>query len=119
MLEAELAALSADFKRYLSGAPLGSQFGRDEPYDHPHTGPTVRTEEFRHLYLADPNKPWLADIPRHRRTSDHYIVYCQGTLDEATYLLIALLNTDGHEQTKNNKIIYSISLEVEQFKLKY
>ncbi len=119
MSENELTALSADFKRYLSRVPLEFQFGRDELYDHQHTLPIVRTEEVRHVHLADPNKPWRAGIKGYRRTSDHHIVYCQGASDEEIYLLIALLSPDAHEQAKNNSIMYNIGIEAEKFRLKY
>ncbi len=54
----ECADLVADFKRYKNNGELPITFGRDAPYDHPHTPPAVLAEALKHIHLYDPEAPW-------------------------------------------------------------
>ena len=49
----ELEQLVADFKRYKETGIPAACFGRDVPYDHTHTLPSVRSEDLMHLHLAE------------------------------------------------------------------
>ena len=112
----ELDALVEDFKAYkITGNPP-EHFGRDVPYDHPHTLPVVLTEEVQHIHLGSEDKPLPVKKIQFHRTSDIHLVYCQGALDDNCYLLMTILSPDGHEQAKSRDIMYRLGVMAEKFR---
>lgn len=103
----KLDALILDFEKYKSTGKVPRQFGRDVPYDHPNTPPTVRFEQVKHLHLLDGSNHSLHAVQFHR-TSDVHLVYCQGAMNDNCYLLITILTPDGHAQARNRNIMSNI-----------
>ena len=101
----DLKALKADFSQYKDTGLPATNFGRDAEYNHPNGLPIVREEKVSHLHLEDPDAPWNAGIAQFNKTSDVHLVYCQGFYDENSYLLMALLSPDAHQQARNNNIM--------------
>ncbi|TXS96189.1 type II toxin-antitoxin system YafO family toxin [Parahaliea maris] len=114
----EKAALVADFKAYVEGSAI-HHFGRDVPYDHPHTPRKVLEHGVRHIHLFDPAKPWRQEAPPFQKTSDIHLVYCTGQLDESRYLLMAMLAPDGHTKALNRNVMAKLGTMAEKFRLRY
>ncbi len=117
LAEKELSALVADFKRYKSTGILPSTFGRDVPYDHPHTLPSVLAEELKHLHLDSDG--WPIKLVQWKRTSDTHLVYCQGIANTDHYALLAFLSPDAHDQAKNTDIMIKLAKSAGLFRDQY
>lgn len=115
----ELDQLVSDFTRYKTTGIVPDNFGRDVPYDHPNTLPIVKQEEVSHIHLGSEDNP----LPLHKmqfyRTSDIHLIYCQGSLNENTYLLMNILSPNGHELSKSRDIMFKLGKMAELFRLKY
>lgn len=119
LTETEQAALVKDFKHYKSPDALPDTFGRDVPFDHPHTLPLALQEKLQHLHLASVESTRQSETPQYARTSDVHLIYCQGALDEDCYLLIAILEPDAHRKAKDNNTMHKLARSAELFRLKY
>ncbi|MES9883113.1 MAG: type II toxin-antitoxin system YafO family toxin [Sedimenticola sp.] len=97
----EFDGLVADLQQYKESGIPADYFGRDAPYDHPHTLPSVRQEEAAYLHLADDSQQWPIHRVRFYRTSDKHLVYCHGFFKEDHYLLMIILEPDAHNQARN------------------
>ena len=117
--ESELGSLVSDFKLYKLTGQLPDTFGRDVPYDHPNTMPTLKNEDVRHIHLLDEDMKWQVNKLQFYRTSDTHLVYCQGGVDENCYLLIAILSPNAHEQARNNQVMFKIAIMAENFRRKF
>lgn len=115
----EQAALVQDFKSYKTTGDLPDTFGRDVPFDHPHTLPLALQERVFHLHLASAIAAWKSETPQYSRTSDEHLVYCQGALEEDCFLLIAILSPDAHQQAKDNNVMHKLARTAELFRVKY
>jgi mRNA interferase YafO len=117
--EEELDALVEDFRKYKEEGMQPDTFGRDVPYDHPHTLPSVRVEEVRHLHLMDETSQWSVRTVQYSRTSDTHLVYCSGAFNEEHFLLITILGPEAHSQARNNDIMSALSKQAEVFRNKH
>lgn len=54
----ELSCLEDDFRHYKANGVLPDLFGRDVPYNHPNTLPSVKAEELWHIHLLDGENSW-------------------------------------------------------------
>ena len=118
--DSDLQALITDFKRYKSGQSLPDLFGRDVLYDHSNTPPIIKTEEVRHLHLATPETPWKSQkAVQFSKTSDTHLVYCQAGSDPNSYLLIAVLSPDAHEQAKQKQLMITMGMMAETFRNRF
>jgi mRNA interferase YafO len=115
----EVSALEEDFRAYKSGGVIPVSFGRDELYDHPHTLPLVKTEEIRHIHLADADTSWSSRKIQYSKTSDSHLTYCQGALDNNCYLLIAVLAPDAHSKAKDNNWMFKLGKMAEKFRQQF
>lgn len=115
----ELNQLATDFKRYKSTGIPAIYFGRDVPYDHPHTLHGVRNERIMHLHLAEGARYWPDRQVQFGRTSDHHLVYCQGFYNADYFLLMAILRPDAHVQARNNSIMSKLATMAAKFHAKY
>ncbi len=115
----ELKVLTSDFKGYKETGIVPEHFGRDVPYDHPHTIPIVKMEEVKHIHLGSEGKPLPINKIQFYRTSDIHLVYCQGALNDNCYLLMTILSPDGHEQAKSRDIMYKLGVMAEKFRQVY
>lgn len=86
----ELQNLERDFRTYKFENRIPETFGRDELYDHPHTLPIIKTEEVRHIHLANADTQWQHVRLRFNKTSDSHLAYCCGAQNENCYLLMAI-----------------------------
>ncbi|WP_231971499.1 type II toxin-antitoxin system YafO family toxin [Thiohalobacter thiocyanaticus] len=111
--------LVADFKQYKETGIPASYFGRDIPYDHPHTLPSVRSEQIMHLHLAEETRQWTKQQPQYNRTSDHHLVYCQGFFDLNCFLLMAILRPDAHHQARDNTIMRNLATMAAKFRAEF
>jgi mRNA interferase YafO len=98
---------------------LPDTFGRDVPYDHPHTLPLMLAEEVKHIHLADGENPWPVRAIQYHRTSDVHLVYCSGAMHDDHYLLIAILSPDAHAQAKDNNLMTRLGRAAELFRQKF
>lgn len=119
LTEEEQTALAEDFRRYKTTGEIPDTFGRDAPYDHPHTLPLVLIEKVQHIHLADGNGSWPVRAIQYHRKSDRHLVYCQGALNDDHYLLIAILSPDAHDQAKDNNVMANLGRSAELFRQKY
>ena len=120
LTQTELDALANDFRRYKTGDGVPDLFGRDVPYDHPHTLPIIKNEEVWHMHLADPEQPWPTfHTIQFRKTSDIHLVYCQGGIDQSAYLLMTILSPDGHDQAKDNTVMCKLGFMAEKFRNRF
>lgn len=108
--------LVADFIRYKQEGVVPETFGRDAPYDHPNTLPTVLAEDLRHLHLASVDKPFSLRTIQFSRTSDTHLVYCQGAMDPDCYALIAILSPDAHAQALQRDIMLNLAKSAAMFR---
>jgi mRNA interferase YafO len=116
---AELDDLVSDFKLYKSTGHVPEHFGRDVPYDHPHTIPLVKSEQVKHIHLGSNEKPLALNKIQFHRTSDIHLVYCHGASSDDDYLLMTILAPDGHEQAKSRNIMYKLAKMAELFRNQY
>lgn len=117
--QTELNALVTDFKNYKSKGIVPIHFGRDVPYDHPHTLPIVQTEQVQHIHLGSEDKPLPLKKVHFHRTSDTHLVYCPAALTDECYLLMAILSPNGHQQAKSRDIMYKLGKMAELFRGKF
>jgi mRNA interferase YafO len=115
--DAEQAALVQDFTHYKSTGHLPDTFGRDVPFDHPHTLPLAIQEKVFHL--APANALWNSKTPQYSRTSDNHLIYCRGALEEECFLLISILRPDAHNQARDNNVMHKLARAAELFRMKY
>ncbi len=117
--KSELEQLAADFKCYKETGIPATYFGRDVPYDHPHTLPSVRDERIMHLHLAEGEQHWTGRQTQYGRTSDHHLVYCQGFYKADHFLLMAILRPDAHAQACNNSIMSNLAIMAAKFRAQF
>lgn len=115
----EINDLVNDFVSYKSTGVVPDNFGRNVPYDHPHTLPIVKSEELQHIHLGSEDTPFALNKIQFHRTSDIHLVYCQGISSESNYLLMTILAPDGHEQAKSRNIMYKLGRMAELFRNQY
>jgi mRNA interferase YafO len=108
-----------DFVSYKSTDVVPDNFGRDVPYDHPHTLPIVKSEEVQHIHLGSEDNPLALNKIQFHRTSDIHLVYCQVTSSDDNYLLMTILAPDGHGQARSRNIMYKLGQMVELFRNQY
>lgn len=111
--------LVADFKRYKQEGVVPETFGRDVPYDHPHTLPSVLSEELQHLHLAPADDPFPLRTLQFARTSDTHLVYCQGAMDPNCYALISILSPDAHTQARRRDLMLNLAKSAALFRDKH
>jgi len=115
----DLANLERDFKKYKVEGMQPDTFGRDALYDHPHSLPSIRQEEVRHIHLQDERSDWNIRTIQYYRTSDTHLVYCRGAIFDDRFLLITLLKPDAHNQARNNDIMTAIAKQAKIFREKH
>lgn len=115
----EMEQLVKDFRLYKSDGLLPSTFGRDVLYDHLNSLNLLKVEEVRHIHLASQTTHWKPRTEQYNKTSDHHLVYCQGASTPNTYLLMALLRPDAHQQSLNRNIMYNLGVMAEKFRQQF
>ncbi|CAH1388320.1 type II toxin-antitoxin system YafO family toxin [Candidatus Nitrotoga sp. M5] len=115
----ELATLVSDFIKYKETGVPPDTFGRDVPFDHPHTLPIVKAEDVKHLHLANADNPFPTKKIQFYRCSDEHLVYCEGILNPSDVLFITILSPDAHHQERQNETMYRIGLVAENFRKRY
>ncbi|TNE95045.1 MAG: type II toxin-antitoxin system YafO family toxin [Gammaproteobacteria bacterium] len=113
---AERTQLITDFRLYKEEGALPQTFGRDVPYDHPNTLPSVLAEELRHLHLAEEGVPFPVHTIQFSRTSDTHLIYCSGALDPNCYALIAILSPNAHDQALDRDQMLKLARSAELFR---
>ncbi len=119
MSNEHLSQLVADFKRYKETGVPADHFGRDAPYNHVNSLPSVRLQELQHLHLLIQPQSKTRSSRQFNKTSDDHLVYCQGFYSNEVYLLIALLTPNAHEQARNNNVILKMAQISEMFRNQY
>jgi len=115
----ELEQLVADFKRYKETGIPAACFGRDVPYDHPHTLSSVRSEGLMHLHLAEGGRDWSNCKAQYDRTSDHHLVYCAGFYKADHFLMMTILKPDAHNKARNNSIMSNLAIMAAKFRAQF
>jgi len=119
MSNGHLIQLVADFKRYKETGVPADHFGRDAPYNHINSLPSVRLQELQHLHLLIQPQSKTRSLRQFNKTSDDHLVYCQGFYSNEVYLLIALLSPNAHEQARNNNVMLKMAKISEMFRNQY
>ena len=119
MSDTYITQLAVDFKRYKETGVPADHFGRDAPYNHINSLPSVRLQELQHLHLLTPPLVKKPSLRQFNKTSDTHLVYCQGFYSNEVYLLIALLSPNAHEQAHNNSIMLKMAQISEKFRNQY
>ena len=119
MSDEHLIQLASDFKRYKETGIPAENFGRDAPYNHMNSLPSVRLQELQHLHLLTQPDSKTRSLRQFNKTSDDHLVYCQGFYSNEAYLLIALLSPDAHGQARNNNIMLKMAQISEKFRNKF
>jgi mRNA interferase YafO len=115
----ELAQLEQDFMQYKATGFAPDTFGRDEPFDHPHTLPLIKFEDLRHIHLAPEGQTFPLSKLQFFRTSDAHLIYCQGFFNADHFLLITVLAPNAHDLEKSNDIMYRLGKVAESFRQKH
>jgi mRNA interferase YafO len=119
LTDEELTQLVDDFKQYKMTDIPPEYFGRDVPYDHPNSLPSVLAEELQHLHLGSEDEPLpLRNIQFHR-TSDVHLVYCQGAMNSDCYLLMAILKPNAHDLANNREVMFKLATMAEKFRSRF
>jgi len=116
MSDEHLINLAADFKRYKETAVPADRFGRDAPYNHMNSLPSVRLQKLQHLHILSQVQSKTECLRQFNKTSDDHLVYCQGFYSNDVYLLIALLSPNAHEQARNNSTMSKMAGIAEKFR---
>ena len=116
--ERDVDDLVHDFRKYKESGYCPDYFGRDVPYDHPHTPSLILQEDVHHIHLAEYGA-WPVRLMQFNRTSDRHLVYCQGAIHSECYLLITLFSPDAHKQAKTSNVMRKIGEQAEVFRMKY
>ena len=114
----ELKQLEEDFERYKETSIPADCFGRDAPYNHVNTLPSVLSAELQHIHLLTAEKTWPSRTRQFNKTSDNHLVYCSGYYSDQAYLLIAILAPDAHAQSRNRGVMYGLAKIAESFRNK-
>lgn len=116
----ELKCLEDDFRHYKSHGILPDLFGRDVPYNHPNTLPSVKAEDLWHIHLLDGESTWPAHCKNQDdKTSDDHLVYCPAYHTPNCFLLIAILSPNAHAQARNNQVMLNIVALAEKFRMQF
>lgn len=118
LTEEELASLVDAFKHLKSNHHVDI-FGKDAPYDHLNTLPSVKQAELRHVHIIDVNIVWPPRKPHPKRTSDKHLVYCTGYMEKNCYLLIAVLNPEAHKKAFDRSLMLNMAKTAEIFRDKH
>lgn len=114
----ELEQLEKDFRRYKETGVPSDCFGRDALYDHANSLPSVLSAQFQHIHLLTAVTTQNSTTRQFNKTSDDHLVYCDGFYSDQTYLLIAILRPNAHDQSRNNSVMYNLSQMAENFREK-
>jgi mRNA interferase YafO len=99
---------------------LPDLFGRDVPYNHPNTLPSVKAEELWHIHLLDGESSWPAHCKKQDdKTSDDHLVYCPPYQTPHCFLLIAILSPDAHAQALKNQVMLDLAKMAENFRMRF
>jgi len=116
----ELKCLEDDFRHYKGQGILPDLFGRDAPYNHPNTLPSVKAEDIWHIHLLDEESSWPTHCKNQSdKTSDHHLVYCPAYQTSNCFLLIAILSPNAHAQARKNQVMFNIAVMAESFRMKF
>jgi mRNA interferase YafO len=114
----ELVQLVEDFRQYKETTIPANYMGRDIPYDHMNTLPSVKREHVMHLHLKDGSQDWSGKN-QYYRTSDKHLVYCQGSSNKNTYLLITMLEPEAHAKARFTSVMGKIADMAQNFRHQY
>ena len=112
--DAQIKSLIGEFKDYKEGKRLPDIFGKDVRYDHAHTLAAVKAEDIFHIHLSSNCFP--TDHRQENRTSDDHLVYCSNFFNSDSYLLMAILQPDAHEQAKDNNVMLNLAEMANHFR---
>jgi mRNA interferase YafO len=116
----ELSCLEDDFRYYKANRQLPDLFGRDVPYNHPNTLPSVKVEDIWHIHLLSGEASWPAHCKKQEdKTSDHHLVYCPAYHTANCFLLIAILSPDAHAQARRNNVMFNLASLAEKFRMQF
>lgn len=108
--------LANDFFEYKSGsASFGDIFGRDKAFNRPKQ---AVEQDIWHVHMETPavfaawDSLWKRGFPQDNFTSDKILVYGRlWDVSRAPYLLVAILDPDGHDQMEDVERMAAISTE--------
>lgn len=96
-----LNTFAAEFKEYKLNGNLSQNIGRDAPID---DSPAARTSELQHMHLAEIGSLFRIRQDQYHRTSDRILVYCQGIINPDVYILLVILEPNGHKRLRTSEI---------------
>jgi mRNA interferase YafO len=124
----EIKNLVDEFRQYKKTS-ISTIFGRDVPYDRPHS---AKSAELQHLHvhpnflLGKPINKFTNELKTWRllsapisRTSDTHLIYCQGERNKNEYLLIAFIKINAHSFANITSAIGVLADKAENFRKKH
>jgi len=95
--------IAQEFKAYKETGRLGTYIGRDVDIARPLS---AKQNELMHVHLF-PSKIIVRGIPirQHNRTSDIFLIYCEGSVNRNVYCLIDIIWNDAHQKLRDEKYI--------------
>lgn len=108
----DLKELEQDLYNYFSKSSKASYLGKDGPFNRPDN---IREVELHHLHfyvdtVSCPSK-WAE-----KSTSDSYIVYTYGFMDEEAYRVIDIIGDGAHKKCKNYSLMRDYKFLAEKFR---
>lgn len=101
--DARVNQIAKEFKNYKQTGKYGTYFGRDADIGRP---TSAREHELMHVHLF-PSNLVVRGVPirQYNRTSDIFLIYCEGIIDKTAFLLIDIIWNDAHQKLRNEKYI--------------
>lgn len=111
--------ICAGFKSYKTTQNPGTLFGRDASLDRPSC---AKLSGLQHVHILDEMESFSSKNikvvrleDQYDRTSDSFLIYCQGINDRRNYLLIDIIWFDAHETTRDYLRVIQYADEAERF----
>tara|TARA_Y100000310_G_scaffold329569_1_gene399681 strand:- start:920 stop:1315 length:396 start_codon:yes stop_codon:yes gene_type:complete len=110
----QLDPLRADLEAYFSGIKKPPYLGKDAPFERPDG---IEEAEVHHLHVFVEGIS-CPDTWEKKKTSDSYIVYTYGYMNEDAHLIMAIIKDDAHEKCRNHSTMRDFKKVAEDFREK-
>ena len=109
---ADLGSIAKKFKLYKESRDPRTDFGRDADFKDPQSAISAK---LMHVHLNDGR--FNMKVVQFGRTSDTFLIYCQGHVSPNNYLLIDLI-TNAHVRCRKITFISELADIAEKFRTK-
>lgn len=108
----ELSAIAKLFSQYKESGIAPGEFGRDTDFKDPHSAIVAK---LMHIHVDDGTFKMKA--VQFGRTSDTFLIYCQGQVSKDNYLLIDFI-ANAHVRTRKITYMADLAEIAEKFRVK-